>query len=82
MPDLASWDPAQDPWELFDTRSDYTLMKDLSSEHPERLKELKALFGEVAEENRVLPVGGGLYVGLHPHEAKRSTNSGRFSSRG
>ena len=75
VPDLAAWDPMQDEWELFDTRTDYSLMKDLSSEHPGRLDEMKALFMQVAEENKVLPIGGGLYVGLNPQEMKRSTNT-------
>ncbi len=75
VPDLAAWDPMQDEWELFDTRTDYSLMKDLSSEHPGRLDEMKALFMQVAEENKVLPIGGGLYVGLNPQEMKRSANT-------
>jgi hypothetical protein len=52
----------QDEWELFDTRSDYSLMNDLAAEHPEKLEELKALFMRVAEENKVLPIGGALYT--------------------
>jgi arylsulfatase len=75
VPDYAQWDPAQDDWQLFDTRTDYSLMNDLASERPEKLDELKALFLNEAEENRALPVGGGLYVGIHPSEMKRSTNT-------
>jgi arylsulfatase len=75
MPDLASWDPMQDEWQLFDTRSDYSLMKDLAGKYPEKLEELKALFMEVAAPNKVLPVGGGLYTVLNPQEMKRSTNT-------
>ena len=75
VPDLSKWDPGQDEWELFDTRSDYSLMNNLTSEHPDKLEELKNLFMEQAEENKVLPIGGGLYTGLHPHEAKRTTNT-------
>jgi arylsulfatase len=75
MPDLAAWDPMQDEWELFDTRTDYSLMKDLSSEHPGRLDEMKALFMQEAEENKVLPIGGALYTGINPQEMKRSANS-------
>jgi arylsulfatase A-like enzyme len=74
MPDLASWDPMQDQWQLFDTRSDYSLMNDLASEHPEKLERLKALFMWEAEENKVLPIGGALYAGINPHEMKRSAN--------
>jgi arylsulfatase A-like enzyme len=75
VPDLANWDPMQDEWELFDTRTDYSLMKDLASENPEKLEELKALFMRMAEENKVLPIGGALYTGLNPQEMKRSTNT-------
>jgi arylsulfatase A-like enzyme len=75
MPDLASWDPMQDEWQLYDTRTDFSLMHDVASENPEKLEELKTLFMVEAEENKVLPIGGGLYVGLHPQEMKRSTNT-------
>jgi arylsulfatase len=75
MPDLANWDPMQDEWELFDTRTDYSLMNNVASEHPEKLEELKALFMKEAEDNKVLPIGGALYTGLNPHEIKRSTNT-------
>lgn len=72
---LVGWNPTQDRWQLFDTRSDYSLMNDLAAEKPEKLQELKALFMQVARDNQVLPVGGGLYVGLNPQEMKRSRNT-------
>jgi arylsulfatase len=72
---LTGWDPVSDTWQLFDTRSDYSLMNDLALKHPEKLEELKALFMEVAAENKVLPVGGGLYTGLNPQEMKRGANT-------
>jgi len=75
IPDLASWNPLQDQWELFDTRNDYSLMNDLAAENPEKLEELKTLFMKEAEANKALPIGGALYVGLNPHEMKRSTNT-------
>jgi arylsulfatase len=75
VPDLANWDPMQDEWQLFDTRSDYSLMNDVAAEHPDRLDEMKALFMQVAEENKVLPIGGALYTMLNPQEMKRSTNT-------
>ncbi|TWU27970.1 arylsulfatase [Novipirellula artificiosorum] len=74
MPDLSNWDPMQDEWQLFDTRNDFSLMNDLASENPEKLEELKKLFMEEAEENKVLPIGGALYTGLNPQEMKRSSN--------
>ena len=75
MPDLSTWDPMEDEWELFNTRSDFTLMNDLSDEYPEKLEEMKALFMQEAEENKVLPIGGAMFTGLNPQEMKRSTNT-------
>ena len=74
-PNISDWDPEKDEWQLFDTRSDYSLMNDLASENPEKLKEMKALFMQQAKENKLLPVGGGLYTILNPSEMKRSTNT-------
>ncbi len=75
LPDLANWDPMQDQWDLFDTRTDYSLMHDLAAERPEKVAEMKKLFMKVAEENKVLPIGGAMYTGLHPQEMKRSSNT-------
>jgi arylsulfatase len=36
---------------------------------------MKALYMRVAEDNKALPIGGAMYVGLNPHEAKRTTNT-------
>jgi len=73
--DISKWDPMQDTWELFDTRSDFSLMHDLAAENPEKLEELKTLFMQVAKENKVLPIGGGLFSPLNPHEMKRTSNT-------
>jgi len=73
--DISKWDPMQDPWELFNTHRDFSLMHDLAAEEPETLKELKALFMQQAAENKDLPIGGGLFVPLNPHEQKRTTNT-------
>jgi len=75
MPDIASWDPAQDRWELFNTREDYSLTHDLAAENPQRLDELKALFLREAEANKAFPIGGGLFTLFNPSEMKRSTNT-------
>jgi arylsulfatase len=73
--DISQWNPADDSWELFDTRKDYSLANDLASKEPEKLEELKALFMQVAEENKVLPIGGSLFTILNPQEMKRTTNT-------
>ncbi len=75
MPDISQWNPLEDEWELFDTRRDYSLARDVAGENPEKLDELKDLFMRVAEENKVLPIGGGLLGPLNPQEMKRSTNT-------
>ena len=75
MTDISKWDPMQDQWELFDTRKDFSLMHDLAAEDPGKLEKLKTLFMQVAEENKVLPIGGGLFTPLNPQEQKRTTNT-------
>ncbi len=47
---------ADDIWELYDTRTDFSLVNDLAAEHPQKLAELQALFMDVAEKNHVLPI--------------------------
>ena len=43
-------------WELYDTRSDFSLVNDLAATNPQKLPELKALFLEEAKRNQVLPI--------------------------
>jgi len=58
----APWEPkprrglTEDIWNLYDTRTDFSLVNDLSAENPEKLAELQALFLEEAEKNHVLPI--------------------------
>jgi arylsulfatase A-like enzyme len=47
---------AEDIWELYDTKNDFSLRKDLSAKHPEKLAELQALFMSEAEKNHALPI--------------------------
>jgi len=75
MIDITNWDPMQDKWQLFDTRKDYSLMHDLAPENPQKVEALKSLFMQVAKENKDLPIGGGLFSPLNPHEMKRTTNT-------
>ena len=72
---LIGWDPMKDRWELFDTRTDFSLNRDLAAEHPEKLDQMQALFMKEARANKVLPIGGGLFSPLNPHEMKRSSNT-------
>ncbi|MCL7963930.1 MAG: arylsulfatase [marine benthic group bacterium] len=61
----APWEPqpgrplpafTEDVWELYDTRTDFSLVNDLATENPDKLAELRALFMEEAEKNQVLPL--------------------------
>jgi arylsulfatase len=58
----APWEPtprrplAEDIWELYDTRNDFSLVDDLSAKHPEKLAQLEALFMYEAEKNHALPI--------------------------
>jgi arylsulfatase len=46
----------QDKWELYDTRSDFSLANDLAAKDPKRLKELQDVFMAEAIKYRVLPL--------------------------
>ena len=60
------WDPRQDRWELYHVDADYAQARDLAAQHPEKLRELQRLFHEEALDNRVYPLGAGLWPFLHP----------------
>ncbi|MDO9298098.1 arylsulfatase [Bradyrhizobium sp.] len=46
----------QDIWELYDTRTDFSLVNDLAAKNPDKLKEMQDLFMKEAEKNSVLPL--------------------------
>jgi hypothetical protein len=45
-----------DTWELYDTRTDFSLATDLSAQNPAKVKELQDLFMKEAVKYRVLPI--------------------------
>jgi hypothetical protein len=45
-----------DKWELYDTRSDFSLINDLASANPSKLHEMQAIFMREAIANHVLPI--------------------------
>ncbi|WP_024297369.1 arylsulfatase [Methylomicrobium lacus] len=47
---------ADDIWELYDTRTDFSLTHDLAAQNPKKLTELQALFLKEAKKNNVLPI--------------------------
>ncbi len=58
----APWEPApraalaDDRWELYDVRADFSLSNDLAAKNPAKLAELQALFITEARKYRVLPI--------------------------
>ncbi len=58
----APWEPKprrplqNDIWELYNTRSDFSLSQDLAKQNPKKLKELQALFLKEAAKYHVLPL--------------------------
>jgi arylsulfatase len=63
-----SWDANKDVWELYDLRSDFSQADDLAAKNPAKLAELKTLFLAEAKDNKVFPVGAGLWLRTHPED--------------
>ena len=49
----------QDVWELYDLNNDFSETNDLAAVHPDKLRELEALWWEEAAKYKVLPVDDG-----------------------
>jgi hypothetical protein len=62
------YDPEQDTWELYYLPDDFSQAHDLAAENAAKLAELKDLFWQEAERNRVLPLLGGyaVFFGMLP----------------
>ncbi|MFO0962231.1 MAG: arylsulfatase [Phycisphaerales bacterium] len=67
----APWDhfeppvsPMDYPWELYDLNADFSQSTDIAAKHPEKLKELQALFMEEARRHQVLPLDNSLVTRL------------------
>lgn len=71
-PNIYDWNPYEDEWELFNVEKDYSLSNNLAEKHPEKLKEMQALFMKEAEENEVFPIGGALLALVNPKEMRKS----------
>ncbi len=73
----APWEPkprrplAEDDWELFDTRKDFSLTNDLAAENPQKLAELKKMFLAEAKKNHVLPIDDRVFERLIPEAVGR-----------
>lgn len=64
-------DLTEDIWELYDTRKDFSLAKDLSADNPDKLKELQDLFMKEAEKYHVLPIDDRTVERINPSVAGR-----------
>ncbi len=71
-PAIFQWRPDQEPWELYDLQSDFTQAVDLASQQPDKLQSMIGVFLKEAEENKVFPIGGGLWTALHPEFVKQN----------
>ena len=60
-----------DTWDLYDTRSDFSLTRNLAAEHPDKLAELQALFMDEAERFHVLPIDDRTVERVNPALAGR-----------
>ena len=62
------WDADKDKWELYKIDEDWSQSNDLAAQEPEKLGEMKALFLSEFSKNNGYPVGGGLWVLIHPED--------------
>jgi len=73
----APWEPKpratleNDRWELYDTRTDFSLSNDLAAKDPAKLKQLQDLFMVEAKKYRVLPIDDRSIERLNPKLAGR-----------
>jgi arylsulfatase len=80
-PGLASWDSRKDVWELYDLSKDFTQAHDLAAQEQGRLAKMKELFLSQAQENKVFPIGAGIWLRIHPEDRiKTPYTSWRFDA--
>ena len=60
-----------DTWELYDTRTDFSLANDLAGQNPEKLKEMQELFLKEAVKYKVLPLDDRVIERANPALAGR-----------
>src|SRR5262249_43059386 len=66
------WQPDNDKWELYNINEDWSQAYDLADKMPEKVAQMKELFTMEFTRNKGFPVGGGLYLLMHP-EARPQT---------
>jgi len=65
---IDTWSPEKDKWELYNLNEDWSQADDLAAKMPEKVEQLKSLFLIESTKNKNLPIGGGLWTGLHPED--------------
>ncbi len=65
---MKNWNSDEDQWELYDLRNDFSQAVDLAAAHPDRLAAMKRQFLAAAEDNKDLPIGGGIWTRIHPED--------------
>ena len=62
------FDPDALPWELYHLPDDFSQARDLAAQHPEKVRELEALWWREAEQNHALPLLAGMsaFFGVVP----------------
>jgi arylsulfatase len=70
-----SQDPAGYPYELYDLTKDWTQYDNVAAQHPDKVKELDALFWEEAQKYQVLPLDAS--VGARIVAPRPSLSAGR-----
>jgi len=82
----APWEPkprtalADDKWELYDTRNDFSLVNNLATKNPMKLKELQNLFLKEAVKYHVLPIDDRVFERMIPAMAGRPDLMGARTS--
>jgi len=66
----------KDRWQLFHTDADRSEAEDLADKHPEKVKDLAALWLSEAKRNNVLPLNDYGVVGIHSLEYKAEAPAG------
>jgi arylsulfatase A-like enzyme len=72
---LGQWDSRKDRWELYNLQDDFSQANDLADAHPEKLRQLQALFLQEAKDNQVFPVGAGIWLRIYPEDVLTSPYS-------
>ncbi len=65
---IVDWLPENDKWELYNLSEDWSQANDLAANMPDKLAQMKELFAIEFARNNGFPVGGGLWVLLHPED--------------